>query len=258
MKRRNQMTQRGFTLVEMAIVMVTIGGLLAVLLKGQELYHNVQVRSVYSEVQAIKQGYTAFRSKYNAVPGDMTTATTQLGNCTGACGNGVVSNSFIGRPNAKINDAISTSGEDLENIRFFQQLQAAGLLKGVDTQASTSSPEWGKLAPKAGSAQGGLVVKSINQDLCVPATGQVADMTGTWLVWQKDPLAAAHESTVVPSRDARMLDEKYDDGLPGSGDIRAGGANTNPMATTDGCRSDLKTYDAEGSCYMYFRISRGN
>lgn len=253
--RKDQKYQAGFTLPEVAIVMVVIGLLTAGILQGRTIYHNVQVKSVYSEVQAIQTAYTAFKKKYNALPGDMRNAQQKLAGCTGSCANGVTNDSFIGQPNQQINAAISSSGQSAENILFFYHLQQAGLIKDVDPQAPTSTNEWGKVAPKAGSANGGLVVKSINQDLCNPS-GEIADMTGTWLVWQKSPFEAANESTIVSSLDAAMLDARYDDGLPGYGDIRAGGANPNPVAVDDGCRDSLKSYSKDGNCYMYFRISR--
>lgn len=253
--RTARKTESGFTLPEMAIVLLIIGLLTAGILQGRTIYHNVQVKSVYSEVQAIQVAYSAFKKKYNALPGDMRNAQQKLAGCTGGCTNGVSNDSFIGQANQQINAAISNSGQSAENVLFFYHLKQAGLIKDVDPQAPATSDEWGKVAPKAGSADGGLVVKSINQDLCNPS-GEVADMTGTWLVWQKSPFAAANQSTVVTSLDAAMLDAKYDDGLPGYGDIRAGGANPNPVAVNDGCRDSLKAYSATGSCYMYFRISR--
>ena len=247
--------QSGFTLPEMAIVLVIIGLLTGGILQGRSIYHNVQIKSVYSEVQAIQVAYTAFKKKYNALPGDMRNAQLKLAGCSGNCTNGVTNDSFIGQPNQQINAPISSSGQSAENILFFYHLKQAGLIQDVDAQSPTSTGEWGKVAPKAGSAPGGLIVKSINQDLCNP-TGEIADMAGTWLVWQESPFAAADQSTIVNSRDAAMLDAKYDDGLPGYGDIRAGGANPNPVAVNDGCRDSLKSYSNNGSCYMYFRISR--
>lgn len=248
-------SQGGFTLPELAIVIVIIGLITGGILQGRTIYHNVQIKSVYSEVQSVQAAYSSFKKKYNALPGDMRNAQQKLAGCTGNCTNGVTNDSFIGEVNQLINAPISSSGASSENILFFYHLKQAGLIKDVDPQSPISASEWGKVAPKAGSAQGGLVVKAVNQDICNPS-GEIADMTGVWLVWQQDPFAPADQSTIVTAKDAAMLDAKYDDGLPGYGDIRAGGANSNPVAVNDGCRDSLKSYSNNGNCYMYFRISR--
>jgi prepilin-type N-terminal cleavage/methylation domain-containing protein len=62
--------QKGFTLVEIAIVLVIIGLLLGGILKGQELISNARVRNVADQVNAVKAAYFAFQDRYRALPGD--------------------------------------------------------------------------------------------------------------------------------------------------------------------------------------------
>lgn len=63
-------TQRGFTLIEMAIVMVIIGMLLSGALKGAELISNSRVRNIIAQQEAIRAAFLGFQDRYRALPGD--------------------------------------------------------------------------------------------------------------------------------------------------------------------------------------------
>lgn len=83
--------QKGFTLVEIAIVLVIIGLLLGGILKGQELISNARVRNVADQVNAVKAAYFAFQDRYRALPGDYLQATTNIQNVpTNGNGNGQI------------------------------------------------------------------------------------------------------------------------------------------------------------------------
>lgn len=60
----------GFTLIELAIVLVIIGLLLGGVLKGQELIESARVRNIISQLDSIKAACYAFQDKYRALPGD--------------------------------------------------------------------------------------------------------------------------------------------------------------------------------------------
>ena len=88
---KNRKDEQGFTLVELAVVMIIIGLLIGGILKGQELITNARVTSSISQMEAIGAAYNGFRDQYNALPGDMSTATTRIGTCGApilACANG--------------------------------------------------------------------------------------------------------------------------------------------------------------------------
>ena len=80
-KPLKQTSQAGFTLVELAIVMIIIGLLIAGVLKGQELIGNARVTSTVAQIKAIDAATSTFKDTYAALPGDMTTPATRLPNC---------------------------------------------------------------------------------------------------------------------------------------------------------------------------------
>jgi len=67
--------QQGFTLIEIAIVLVIIGLLLGGVLKGQELIQNARVRNIISQQDGTKAAYFGFLDRYRGVPGDLLPAT---------------------------------------------------------------------------------------------------------------------------------------------------------------------------------------
>ena len=79
----------GFTLIEIAIVLVIIGLLLGGVLKGQELITGARVRNLISQQDGIKAAFFGFQDRYRALPGDYAAANTNINNVCATCnGNG--------------------------------------------------------------------------------------------------------------------------------------------------------------------------
>src|SRR5712664_3241992 len=64
--------QSGFTLVEIAIVLVIIGLLLGGILKGQELINSAKAKSLANDFRAIPVYIYGYQDKFRALPGDDT------------------------------------------------------------------------------------------------------------------------------------------------------------------------------------------
>ncbi len=233
-------TNKGFTLVEIAIVVILVGLAAAAVVKGTDMVQTVRKQALQTEIKSTKTAFEAFKKKYNALPGDMLNATARFQNCSGTCVNGN-GDTFIGTPNSPISGAYALGGTDGEYQQFWEHLHKAGL------RQTALAP-----VPKAG---GTLMVRSINQDLCY-AAGQPAKLQGIWLVWQLQPYIAADTSPVISPREAMLIDRKYDDGKPGWGNVRSAGA-ANFLANNDGCKTDPDTYVSSDNktCYMMFRLS---
>ena len=83
--------QQGFTLVEIAIVLVIIGLLLGGILKGQELITSARVRNIADQNSGVQAAYYGFVDRFRQVPGDwpQTNAAQAIpGVTTGGNGNG--------------------------------------------------------------------------------------------------------------------------------------------------------------------------
>jgi prepilin-type N-terminal cleavage/methylation domain-containing protein len=89
--------QKGFTLVEIAIVLVIIGLLLGGVLKGQEMIESARIKSVVGDLNGVSAAYNTYFDRYRAVPGDETGPTLTARGWPGTAvgnGNGVLGISF--------------------------------------------------------------------------------------------------------------------------------------------------------------------
>src|SRR6202162_5353761 len=73
---------KGFTLIEIAIVLVIIGLLLGGVLKGQELITGARVRNLISQQDGIKAAFFGFQDRFRALPGDYASASTNINGVT--------------------------------------------------------------------------------------------------------------------------------------------------------------------------------
>src|SRR5438046_1016814 len=88
--------QSGFTLVEIAIVLVIIGLLLGGILKGQELINSAKVKNLANDFRVIPTYIYAYQDKFRALPGDDPQVANHVSTSTAATtpagkqGNGVI------------------------------------------------------------------------------------------------------------------------------------------------------------------------
>jgi prepilin-type N-terminal cleavage/methylation domain-containing protein len=127
--------QRGFTLIEIAIVLVIIGLLLGGVLKGQELITSARVRNLIAQQDGIKAAFFGFQDRFRSMPGDYATASTTLKcpsgtTCLNGNGNGVIETAAAG-----------TGVEPHEEILTWMHLSSAGFLNGsYQMTAGESTP----------------------------------------------------------------------------------------------------------------------
>ena len=197
--------QHGFTLVEIAVVLVIIGLLLGAILQGTELIDNSRIKKASSDISSVSAAFVSYQDRYKRLPGDdgpnlaALTArggdwatVTQFGN-----NNGVLT--------ANLNNTWNGGGE---HDNFWQHLRAAGYIAGNPADAGAAS------LPK--NAFGGVM------GITVQAMG--GGLNGPKVCMSQ-----------VPGKAAAALDLQLDDGLGNSGSIRAtlgaSGTNTNPNNT---------------------------
>ena len=68
---------RGFTLVEIAIVLVIIGLLLGGILKGQEMITQAKIKNIVADFSGVSAAYYGYQDRYRAIPGDDPNAATR-------------------------------------------------------------------------------------------------------------------------------------------------------------------------------------
>ena len=96
MKKLGRKHQTGFTLVEIAIVLVIVGLLLGGILKGQELINSAKVKSLANDFRTIPTYIYAYQDKFKSLPGDDNNIVGHLGGTAtqattgGTIGNGVI------------------------------------------------------------------------------------------------------------------------------------------------------------------------
>jgi prepilin-type N-terminal cleavage/methylation domain-containing protein len=135
--------QSGFTLIEIAIVLVIIGLLLGGILKGQELITQGRIRNVANDFQSVTAAINLYQDRYRALPGDDAGAAARWSTTTSGDGNGEIDGNY--------NSVTDTD----ESRLFWQHLRLAGLVGGASTD----------LAQPANTASGITGVQNNGQGL---------------------------------------------------------------------------------------------
>jgi len=116
-------TQRGFTLLEIAILIVIVGLIFAGVIKGQEMITSAKVKRVAGQIDEIRAAYFGFQDRYKALPGDYAEADTNI-DCGGTCLKG------DGDGRIRSNDTPVAGSQAHEDILVWTHLSGSGLLKG--------------------------------------------------------------------------------------------------------------------------------
>lgn len=219
--------EKGFTLVELAIVLIIVGLLITGVLKGQELIANAEVASTASTVRAFDAGISTFRDSFAAFPGDMPPAQAQarIPGCAGCVG---------GNGNGRLTSPPGTSGDTAEQAAFWLHMVRADMITGDTTGANPDSNLNGFYS--VGYHPGGnLAIGGGN----IPAAHFVVI----------SDVAAGTGDTVPPEQAAR-LDRKIDDGVGNTGSVQA--------SSGDGCVNGAGVYNeavGSGLCRMVVATS---
>ncbi|MGC1955272.1 MAG: prepilin-type N-terminal cleavage/methylation domain-containing protein, partial [Gammaproteobacteria bacterium] len=129
-----QRRQAGFTLVEIAIVLVIIGLLLGGILKGREMIMQARIKNVVNDFNGATAAYLSYHDRYRAFPGDDPNAATRWASWGTPAGNG---KGYIG-------GAYGSNTPTDESRKYWWHLRAAGFVPGspqnpgADTQPNNA------------------------------------------------------------------------------------------------------------------------
>jgi prepilin-type N-terminal cleavage/methylation domain-containing protein len=211
----------GFSLIELAIVLVILGLLVGGIMSGQSLIRAAELRSVTRDLQGYQAAVGTFRDKYLAIPGDMTNATAFWGkdntNCPTHTGTAATPGTCNGDGNGQIAGLAAVAGGTAEAFQFWKQLQLAGLIEGQYTGLARSGTTDGGNAgvnlprSKLGNNQGWRAGFAGN--FPGDEASYALDYGNNLWLWSDTPYLTPEE--------AWGIDTKLDDGRPAYGMVIA-------------------------------------
>ncbi len=213
--------QTGFTLVEIAIVLVIVGLLIGGVLKGQEMITNAKLKRIESDNAGLLAALYSYQDRYLQLPGDDADAEGRF-NVYVAADN----------PNGNGDGAIGIGGDwDLaigtawldgtqETLKFFAHLRAAGLVSGGAKDSARPSNAFG----------GPIGI----QDGSLGMTGQVTIFGG------------------IDGPISKILDTRLDDGESNTGRVQS--QDVGALGGMAEGQAPDATYDDQTSYNMAFRL----
>jgi len=186
----------GFTLIEMSIVLVVIGLIIGGVLSGRALIDTARKQAFLAQIEGYRVAVPAFEMKYDALPGDMTNATSYW------------SGTVDGDGDLKIGRSTPlTVFYRREKLLAWQHLALAemvfdapeGVISGNSVYVGRNTPE----------------IKGIKG--YDPANSIIELVYASRKAMNRTSLETRH---IMTSEDAWAIDKKLDDGANGSGNIR--------------------------------------
>jgi prepilin-type N-terminal cleavage/methylation domain-containing protein len=197
--------QTGFTLVEIAIVLVIIGLLLGGVLKGQELINSAKVKNFANDFRNIPLFIYGYQDKFRSIPGDDGSVDAHLGATlcppAAACTATSPAGTGLARSNGVLEGWWNSTTTTDESFRFWQHVRLAGLAAGPTT-IPLANP--GDFLPK--NADGFIIGISSGTAAFLPIT----TLRGTYITCSQGILG----------KFAKQIDITLDDGNTAAGSVQ--------------------------------------
>ncbi|MGE0876451.1 MAG: prepilin-type N-terminal cleavage/methylation domain-containing protein [Burkholderiales bacterium] len=194
--------QKGFTLVEIAIVLVIIGLLLGGILKGQEMITQAKIKNAIADFSGISAAYHGYVDRYKKIPGDDPCAGTGAGLTMGNCGTTTArwTGAEGGDGNGVLGGTYNSTDGTQESRKWWDHLRRSGFVSGVGNQQPFNALT-GMIGVQTGDGQ------------ATPAATLVVGTAGfSGLI-----MCSAN----LPDKIAISVDTQMDDGVSNNGSVRA-------------------------------------
>ncbi len=234
-KNKQMIKSPGFTLVELSIVIIIIGFLIAGISAGSSLIKQAALNSVVSDMQGFQAAYNNFVLRYNAVPGDMNNAETYwpsggsspcsvtADNCNGN-GNGIIDYNVFALPDetASAWRELSLANMISTGIEVIPDVWGNQLVPGSNIPASKITG-MGYLMVGAGSSFG---YATTGQNTTAWNDGSTNAVYLGKPGYPTDPYTSGLDAPALKAEDAFNMDKKIDDGTV-NGSIFTGASSGN-------------------------------
>jgi prepilin-type N-terminal cleavage/methylation domain-containing protein len=177
--------QSGFTLIELAIVLVIIGLLLGGVLKGQELINAAKVKNIANDFRNIQMQLFSYQDKFHALPGDDAAAVGHVGADSNGNGDGQIDGAWLNQ------------AQTSESYLLWQHLRKSGLANG-----STVVGEANYLPV---NAEGGKLGVQSKPELTI------SGLSGTFAICSQN----------IPGKFVKQLESLLDNGNTATGSMMA-------------------------------------
>lgn len=261
--------QKGFSLVELSIVLVILGLLTGGILGGQSLIRAAELRSVSSDITRFQTAMRTFQDKYQALPGDMPNAVKFWTAQAGGDSNGIDATCAAltstspatgtatcnGNGDGRISNYWSTAANvTYEYFRFWQHLANAGLIEGTYSGVSGGAANAYTVVAGVNAPQGKLNTSSYLLSYlgtCTACSSAIYDGQYGHFMVVGGSLANNFPSTpIFKPEEAWNIDVKIDDGKPGYGNMTALKVLTCVTSATASAAEYLVS-GPNKSCYFY-------
>ncbi|MBK9018872.1 MAG: prepilin-type N-terminal cleavage/methylation domain-containing protein [Sulfuritalea sp.] len=212
--------QSGFTLIEIAIVLVIIGLLLGGVLKGQELINSAKVKNFATDFRNIPLLIYGYQDKFKALPGDDAQVTGAAAGRFGTSGTSCTPDAagICAKGNGVINGVWTATAITDETFTFWQHARLAGLGAGPTNTADANylprNADGGLIGIESG---GGATGGALIQNGAVDATTGAVTALGTPTTFSPTYLIC---SEGILGKYAKQLDTTLDDGQTATGNMR--------------------------------------
>lgn len=238
----------GFTLIEFSIVLIIVGLVVSGILVGKDMIRAAEFRNIYGQVEQFRVAVQTFKTKYNEVPGDMPNATEFFGNDPDGCFSAPLNRA----PKPETCDGngdgfVTVVGQNREYLRFWQHLAAANLIEGAYSGALISGNAE-DLPPLSTDVNFGweAIEQSSLYDPMDDFDANAANSQKQFHVFYMRDQLDDFNGLFTPA-DALLFDNKYDDGSPATGRMRALGRSYSGVNCISGINFDITRITRECS-----------